>query len=570
MRIRHSLKAFVPFILMLAAGRSVQAQYGPPGPPQPMPQGSYPAGYQAYPSQSPYQTLFEQNYVSDGLWYRDSNNGFGPFSHRRDFFMNLDYTRTKTRSLRGIVGYEGAQTYQQQNDPDNDEIVTNSGYYRNFDAAQANLIPDLINHGMRASGGFWNADGSGLLLDVSWGAEGSSIFDARANALAGRLDTATVLALRASGGRGTTGNFNTNGQTDLGITTGQILANGVVFDDQAEFGVFGTAAEVLDRTLLNLYGIPIGDGRNIGDNDDTGGNGLGVTIPYDIQFQMEHRITTFGSSIDGAFAPVYDRNGIKVNPLVGGRYLRVNEGFGLNVTDSGLAYGVDNGDDDTPENAKVYGPADGRDDDDDFIADNPAEEGALTFDQINQSDPIIVHGFLDSDVVSNLAGPEFGLHYTMGDRKGLSFMGSTKVAAMFNNEKLTVRGDNIFNHMNTDDPTTVDIDSDGFDTNTLSGPTQNAFTSSQSSVHLSPLLEQSLMAEIPIFEHVPVLHRVQLLEDAKLRLGWTFLVIGEIADPNKSVDYSQVNPRLDMFPQASVERGIFTQSTFNVGVNWNY
>ena len=67
-----------------------------------------------------------------------------------------------------------------------------------------------------------------------------------------------------------------------------------------------------------------------------------------------------------------------------------------------------------------------------------------------------------------------------------------------------------------------------------------------------------------------MLKNVQILEDAKLRLGWTFLLVGEVADPNQSVDYSAVNPKLDLFPQVQPDRGIFTQNTFNVGINWNY
>jgi hypothetical protein len=557
---------------MLAAGRSAQAQYGPPGAAPPMPQGGYPAGYQAYPTQSPYQNLFEQTYQSDGMWYKDANNGFGPFSQRRDFFLNVDYTRSKTRDMRGIVGYGGAQTYHQQNDPENDQIVDGLEFYNYFNAASANMIPTITNNGMRMSGGFWNADGSGLLLDVSWGAEGTATFDARANALAGRLSTEEILELRVTQGRGSLARFNLNGQTDLGITTGEILGSGIPFDeaDASDYGVFGSTSEVLDRTLLNLYGIPIGDGRTFADQDEFGGNGLGVTIPYDIQFLMEHRLSTFGSTIDGAFAPFYDRNDLKIRPIVGGRYLHVNEAFTLHVADSGLSYGVNNGDNDTPDNAKVFPVADGIDDDDDFIADNPAEEGGLTFNQINPSDPVIVRGFLESQVVSNLAGPEFGMHYMLGEGKGLSIIGHSKVAAMFNTERITLRGDNIFNHMNPDDPTTPTELSDGFDTNNLNGLTQNAFTDRKTTLHVSPLFEQSLTAEIPIFANMPVLRRVQLLEDAKLRLGWTFLLVGEIADPNQSVDYSAVNPRLDLFPQIQTERGVFTQNTFNVGINWNY
>lgn len=187
-----------------------------------------------------------------------------------------------------------------------------------------------------------------------------------------------------TGGRGIPANFNLNGQTDLGITTGEILGSGIPFDeaDASNYGVFGSTSEVLDRTLLNLYGIPIGDGRTFGDSDAEGGNGLGVTVPYDIQFLMEHRLSTFGSAIDGAFAPFYERNELTIRPIVGGRYLHVNEAFTLHVADSGLSYGVNNGDNDTPDNAKVFPPANGVDDDNDFITDNPAEEGTLTFDGI--------------------------------------------------------------------------------------------------------------------------------------------------------------------------------------------
>ena len=162
------------------------------------------------------------------------------------------------------------------------------------------------------------------------------------------------------------------------------------------------------------------------------------------------------------------------------------------------------------------------------------------------------------------------MHYRLGDKKGLSVVGSSKIAAMFNNEKIQLRGDNIFNHMNPDDTTNPTVLDDGFDTNNLNGETQNAFRDSKSSVHLSPLFEQSLTAEIPIFSNMPVLRNVQLLEDAKLRLGWTFLVVGEVADPNQSVDYSAVNPRLDLFPQVNVQRGAFSQNSFNIGINWNY
>jgi hypothetical protein len=123
--------------------------------------------------------------------------------------------------------------------------------------------------------------------------------------------------------------------------------------------------------------------------------------------------------------------------------------------------------------------------------------------------------------------------------------------------------------MNVDDPTNPTTLLDGFDTNNLNGPSANAFYDTNSSVHLSPLFEQSLTAEIPLFARVPVLRNVQSLEDAKLRLGWTFMAVGEVADPNQSINYTS-NPRLGLFPSVQVQRDAFFQNTFNVGINWNY
>lgn len=559
MRIRHSLKAFVPFIMMLAAGRSASAQYGPPVPPQ----GSVPAGYQPYAPQSPYQSLFEQTYVSDGLWYNDATNGFGAWSRPRKFFMNLDYTRSTNRQMRGVFGHQGVQSYLQQNDPDNDEIVAGGAFYNYFNAAAPSMIPELMNNGMRGSAGFWNPDGTGLIADFSWQAEADSTFDARKNALAGRLDTATALALQASGGTTIAAPFNLNGQSDLGITMDQILAPGQPFDDtdSEEFGVFGSTFDVLDRTLLNLYGVPIDDGSL-----------LGVTIPYDIQFLMQHRVSTMGTSIDFAFAPIYDRGGIRVNPVIGGRYYKLDEQFAFRGIDSGLSYST-NGDDDTPDNAKVFPVYNGIDDDNDFVTDNIAEEGTLDFSQVNPSDPILVRAYHDAQVVSNMSGPEFGFNYMLGEGDGITINGFTKIAAMFNNEKIKIRGDNLFNHMNVS--TTVDPATglapllDGYDTDNLNGPSQNAYASSNSSTHLSPLFEQSLTAEIPLFNRVPVLRNVRMLEDAKLRLGWSWLFIGEVADPVQSVIY-QSNPQANLFPTIQADRGSFSQNTFSIGVNWNY
>ncbi|MGB0740551.1 MAG: hypothetical protein ACPGXX_10810, partial [Planctomycetaceae bacterium] len=48
-----------------------------------------------------------------------------------------------------------------------------------------------------------------------------------------------------------------------------------------------------------------------------------------------------------------------------------------------------------------------------------------------------------------------------------------------------------------------------------------------------------------------------------------FLIIGEIADPLQSVQYTS-NPQLNMFPKAKSRRDTFSQHTLNAGLSWTY
>ncbi|MFO1003575.1 MAG: hypothetical protein U0936_24845 [Planctomycetaceae bacterium] len=565
----------MPFILMLAAGRNAQAQYGPPGPQQPMPQGAYPSGYSPYPSQSPYQNLFDQTYISDGLWFNNSNNGFGPFNRPRNWKFGVEYIRTRTRKMEGIVGAEGVQTYLQQNDPASNGIVPGLEFYNYFDAASASLIPDLHNDGMRFTGGFDNADGSGLILSGQFSGSNTATFDARANVLAHRMDTLTALNMQAANGRPGNAPFNAGGRTDYDIVQNDILAPGVVFDrtDVDDYGIYGTTFDVLDRTVLNLYGIPILSG-----DPSPPTNGLnGSTVPYDLQYILKQQLNAFGGTIDWAFAPTIDRDNLLVRPIFGGRYYRVEESFNFYGESTLLAYGPADGD--APDNAKVFPVGDGRTggtgNNTSIIPDTPGEGGTTNFVDLTgtNSTHLIVKSFISSQVTSNLAGPEFGYQYELGRGKGVKFSGTSRVAAMFNEEKIRLSGDNIGNFMGvqvTPDPQTGNnLETQMFDTNTTNGQSQNAFTDRNSTVHLSPLFEQGLNVQLPIFGAVPVLKDMHILEEANLNLGWTWLWVGEVADPNESILY-QSSPLLNVFPTIQTERGNLYQNTFSVGVNWNY
>ena len=231
MRIRHSLKSLIPVILMLASAQTVQAQGGPPMPAAGMPMPGaqqVPGSYGMYPYQSPYQGMFEQTYQRDGTWFQNSVNGFGPNNRPRDWFVNLDYTRTHNRKMSGLVGADNVQTYLQQTFPATGSTAGgtaggtgSAASFSNlkfYDAAAASIIPNLKTNGIKLSGGFWNPDGSGFLYSGGYQFENSATFDARERAMARRMNTADALPL------------NLGGRTDLDILKNDILAPGVVFD----------------------------------------------------------------------------------------------------------------------------------------------------------------------------------------------------------------------------------------------------------------------------------------------------------------------------------------------------
>ena len=577
MRIRHSLKSLIPVILMLASARTAHAQGGPPMPGMPgpgmpgpgMPMAGaqqIPGSYGMYPAQSPYQGMFEQTYQRDGTWFKNSVNGFGAANRPRDWFMNLDYTKSFNSKLHGLVGADGVQTYFQQNDPASNGIEPGLSFFRYFDAASASIIPQLSTNGIRVNGGFWNPDGSGFLYSGGYQFEGTSTFDARSHALAHQLDTETALEFQRDGGRPGYQQIHLGGQTDLDIIKNDILAPGVIFDTTGNlpWGSFGTTNEILNRNLFNLYGLPTTDGKT---NSIMGGE----TSPYDLAYTISQSLSAGGANAAWAFSPVYEKDNIKVRPIFGGRYFRIDETFRFDGASTLLAYN-DDGDADTPANAKVFLPGDG------II---PVTPPARTYTTVypntglpEHSSSLIVYSDINSQVVSTLSGPELGFQYDMGQTKGIQVTGSTRVAAMFNNEKLKMSGDNIGNFMGTplttpDPITNLAVSTNMYNTDTTQGPSANAFSDTGSSTHLSPLFEQSFNAQIPIFGRVPVLKDMWQLEDARLSLGWTFLLIGQVADPNDSIVYDS-SPTTGDFLHYNSDRSTFYQNTFNVGVNWSY
>ena len=579
MRIRHRLTAFVPLLvtLMLVTEARAQSMMGFPSSGIPtflQPPGSQPGGgsgvspsilnqgvplssFQQYPGVSPFEQTFEQHFNSDGLWFKRL---LGPLSGRTKMYFNLDYVRTKTRGLTGMVGNPSAATFAQLE-------IESGGTGRfpealslnHFGTANTNIIPSLVNNGIMVSGGMRNPTGWGVAWDFTWNGKSQAKYDARAGYEATRpISTVDALLLEAADGEGMlTTSFNSFDERQLAIQ--QILTVSPITDGLATtFPFFGDAEDILDRVLWNLHGIPLDN--NVADEPG------GAAQRFDLDFIMTHRIETFDTGAYFTSNPIYESELVTVRPLVGGRFVRVDESFHFFGMDSGLDY-----------EANI---ADGVDDDDDWIVDNVDENGTATFEQGNPSVQSLSVSFIDSIVQSSMAGPELGFEYTFGDNEGIQVTGSTRVGAFANQERITLIGDNIVDTLsfipnpnpdpnNPNDPT--DILDDGFDTTRVNGAlTANSFTDAKTSTHISPVFRQTLTAEIPIFSRVPVLKDIWQLQGAKFRAGFTYLWIGEVADPQQSINYVS-NPRQqNLFPHLQIRRSSFFQNQFNIGINWEY
>lgn len=459
--------------------------------------------------------------------------------------------------MKGLVGAEGVQSYLQQNDPASNDINPDLSSFNYFNAAHASIIPKLTTQGMKLSGGFWNPDESGFLFSGGYQFQDTSTFDARKNALANRLDTTEALRFQRAAGLGNPSVFNLGGRTDLDLLKNGILAPGTVFDatDTVSYGTLGSTFEILDRTLLNLYGIPT-----------TSGVVNGEVEPFDVDYILKQTIASGGAYADWAFSPMYDNDRIKVRAVVGGRWLWIDETFKFNGTSTWLAYNSQGAtaDGDTPVNAKVFLPDTGV---------LPTTTTVGTYTAPLGINDLLVRAYIKSQVITNLYGPEMGLHYELGNRKGIQVTGSTRVAAMFNSETLRLEGDNIGNFTGIEvvpDPVTgANIASRMYDTSTRQGPSLNAFKDVSVGTHISPLFEQSFTAEIPIFDRVPVLRNVSILDGAKFSVGWTGLVVGQVADPVKSIVWDS-SPISNEFLHYRPNRKTFVQNSLNLGINWTY
>lgn len=579
MRTWHRCKTLLLLLSAIILAGEVSAQnmpgypsYGAPaysaGPPQgyPASAGQGAQSFQSHPMISPFDNAFEQHFSSDGLWFKRALSGM---SNLNDYYFNVDYTRTKSRNLHGLFGRSDVPTFDQLALLGNAETTRGDSVtfpdaftLPSFPLTNIGQVGAAENQGVRLSGGIKNQTGWRFAWNVGYNGSSTNVWDARARLERERMHFSQQQIFSISGGV-------TNGPLPgnlLAIDERKLLEDEIlgarVFDstDTDIYAPFGSVtSEILDRHLMSLGSIGINTGEAaIGGNSD----GFGTVQTFDLDFILSHKVQSYGTGFHFSSSPIYESGKFQIRPILGARYFRLLEGVAFVGVDSGLDY--------------VANVPNGLDEDGDGIIDNVGENGTLTFaDPVtDDTTQILVRSFVNSNVRSSMAGPEAGIEYEIAKKKDVVFHGSTRVGALVNSEKMDLAGDNIINRdsvaVDLTDPAAPTIRDQAFPTDTLNGQlTQNAFTDTAASTHISPMFEQSLNAELPIFSKIPLLRDVWQLEHAKLRLGWTYTWIGEVADPNQSW-VANTNPIDGLFPSLKVRRSIYFQNQFNVGINWEF
>lgn len=524
--------------------------------------GAYPGYYQPYPSISPYEQEFHQIANRGGIWESESQNRISMPSRWK---LRTEYVRMRAERGRNLIGNPNAPIYREQiattlenaggggGGNNLDDYIdalrgTNNGVGFNlFDPVSAKGLDRPEMQGLRLTLEGSNSDGSGIELWGIWAKDGDNEYDARENVSPTRGNQQAFVEL--------------------------LIADPTLFAPINPPANFPDGSEVLQANLLNLGGIPLDDGTITTLSDGTTFGGASAV--YDLAFQVRTDIEMYGTGLRWKSMPLYKSGSINIRPNAGVRYTAFRDLFGFYGRDSGILYdGQTNANQPPLPDVKIHSLPNGFDDDGDGIVDNAGliEDqfgggggggggNAGTANFIFAGDPAIfpITSILDNEIESHLAGPEIGLSYDFGGDKGFRLGGSTNVGLLMNYQKIKMSGDNIF-------VTTRPAD---LITPSQTDATPNDFSVSETHTSVSPMIEQMVYAEGPLFQYLPVLRRSKILRNANFRAAYTLTMIAEMTRASDSIIW-QGNPSQNIFPGIQTSRSTFRTSSMDFGVTWSW
>lgn|GEM_PF-6929609 len=164
----------------------------------------------------------------------------------------------------------------------------------------------------------------------------------------------------------------------------------------------------------------------------------------------------------------------------------------------------------------------------------------LLFDGVDG--PALFSAALSSNIRSHLYGPHLGFQAKIGS-DNFRIVAGTRFILYVNSEKIRLTGSNFGN------PTIVNT---GF---------SGSFSKSTSNTHISPAFEQSIKLEAKLFSFVPVLNRVDILNNTTFQLGFTFFNVAEVARPGRSIVFNG----LPLIPAIRVDRSKWSFNSLEGG-----
>jgi len=531
------------------------------------PQGAPPQSFHPYPQISPYHpanVAMDTTYNRKGLWFRE-------MLHRnRDYFMTLEYLlidygkpantwigadpapfftndpsagaaggagTTVSGSLVGVtvdnMGLAGPALFGFGDSTGLQRVTIGPGVYPfpfifpgpDQTARQAlvdeNLFPiHTLNNswfkdgsqtdGMRARWGYFDEDGSGLMLTGWFGTESSGLFRS--------------------------GRASYNG---VDVTQAFIFANAPPGGSALVFPRNGALPLLVRDDFMNTGLDPIPELVTLGFS--------GMAQKFDVLFEYDFTQFAAGGALHWYHEPIYKRKWVTVRPTIGARYQYLDERFRFRGIDSGLGYDVTQlvggGGAGGNQGAPTYRPSDT-----DIFA---------VVDDVGNG--FFFEANLRSEIDSHMAGPEAGIRYDFGNSKHFSIWGQSTVALLANHQRMSLTGQNIGDPINYflvtgdnwADPT------DGIDTQ---------FKDEKTHTSASPMFEQSVFLDIDIFKYVPILKNMHVLEDARFRTGYTYTVIGGV---NRPADVIVWNSFPDT-PNIRTDRKTWDMHNWSFAVDWEF
>jgi len=250
-----------------------------------------------------------------------------------------------------------------------------------------------------------------------------------------------------------------------------------------------------------------------------------------------------------------------VRPLFGARYINSKELFRVEGHDSGADYAV---------NLSSDG-----------LTDPTSRDALLPGGAEDTGTPIRdpYRGYIDSNTTTNLGGPEIGWNYAAGG-KNFGLVGETRIGLLGANTSSTLRTKGIGQAY-------LINDGDFAGANPLFQPYHITYDKKSTS-YVTPTFQQSFNTTTQPFAYIPILRSNRLMRDAKLKAGWTFLLIGQMQRPNKQIVYQSGNGVLtDQFifdhpdyigyptgdsnlkPEVKTDRSVYLVNYFNLGIEWD-